>query len=167
MPPDDVRWDDARAGLLSDAAERDWAVDVYSEAFVARLPPAPAAGAILASLSARYRLAVLSNWPLATTIDRYVEAAGWSPYLRAVVVSQRVGAIKPYPAIFTAARAALGEPGAEEILHVGDDWAADVVGAKRAGWLAAFLRERPADSPLPASVRDATVVADLELDAAG
>ena len=108
---------------------------------------------------------MLSNWPLATTIDRYVEAAGWSPYLRAVVVSQRVGTIKPYPAIFAAARDALGQPEPGEILHVGDDWAADVVGAKRAGWLAAYLRVRPIDSPLPGSDRDATVVADVELDA--
>jgi HAD superfamily hydrolase (TIGR01509 family) len=163
-PPDDVRWDDEAAGLLSDAAERDWAADVYSREFVARLPPAPAAGAILATLAERHPLAVLSNWPLATTIDRYVEAAGWSPYLRAVVVSQRVGTIKPHPAMFAAARAALGQPEPGEILHVGDDWAADVVGAKRAGWLAAYLRDRPNDSPLPGSERDATVVADLELD---
>ena len=166
-PPDDVRWDDAAAALLSDAAERDWAVDIYSQAFVARLPPAPRAGSLLAALAPRYRLAVLSNWPLATTIDRYVEAAGWSQYLRAVVVSQRVGTIKPYPAIFAAARDALGRPDPGDILHVGDDWAADVVGAKRAGWRAAYLRDRPADSPLPGSERDDTVVADLELDDLG
>ena len=163
-PPDDVRWDDEAAGLLSDTAERDWAVDVYSHEFVARLPPAPAAGSLLAALAERYQLAVLSNWPLATTIDHYVEAAGWSPYLRAIVVSQRVGMIKPHPAIFAAARDALGQPQPGEILHVGDDWAADVVGAKRAGWLAAYLRDRPTDSPLPGSERDATVVADVELD---
>ncbi len=162
-PADDVPWDDAAAALLSEATERDWAVDVYSRAFVARLPPAPQAGSLLAALAPRYPLAILSNWPLATTIDRYVEAAGWSPYLRAVVVSQRVGSIKPRPAIFTAARDALGRPEPAAILHVGDDWAADVVGAKRAGWLAAYLRDRPADSPLPGSDRDDTVVADVEI----
>ena len=159
-PPDEVPWDDTAAGLLSDAAERDWAVDVYSGAFVDRLPPAPQAGSVLAALAPRYPLAVLSNWPLATTIDRYVDAAGWSPYLRAVVVSQRVGTIKPHPAIFAAAREALGQPDPGDILHVGDDWVADVVGAKRAGWLAAYLGP-PSDSPLPGSDRDATVVADL------
>ena len=71
-----------------------------------RRPP----GALLARLAPRYRLAILSNWPLAVTIDRYAEAAGWAPYLRAIVVSQRVGAIKPHPAIFAAALEALGEP---------------------------------------------------------
>ena len=53
------------------------------------------------------------------------------------------------------------------MLHVGDDWAADIVGAKQAGWRAAFLRDRPADSPLPGSERDGTAVADLEIDRLG
>ena len=57
------------------------------------------------------------------------------------------GTIKPHPAIFAAARTALGDPEPSAILHVGDDWAADVVGAKRAGWRAAWLASRPADSP--------------------
>ena len=117
----------------------------------------------MARLAPRYRLAILSNWPLAATIDRYVEAVGWAPHLAAVVVSQRVGTIKPHPAIFAAARAALGDPAPASILHVGDDWAADVVGAKRAGWRAAYLASRPHDSPLPGSERNDEVVADLEL----
>ena len=163
VPAPDARWDDAAVGLLSDDAERAWAVDVYSRGFVERLPPAPAAGALLARLAATYDLAILSNWPLATTIDRYAEAAGWSAFLAAIVVSQRVGTIKPRPAIFAAARTALGDPPPEAILHVGDDWAADVVGAARAGWRVAYVDRRPADSPLPSSQRDGSVVPDLEI----
>ncbi len=148
-PPADHHWDDAAAARLSRPDEVSWAVEVYSRGFVASLPPAPAAGALLERLAGSYRLGILSNWPLAATIDRYVEAAGWTPYLAAVVVSQRVGTIKPHPAIFAAARTALGDPEPTAILHVGDDWAADIVGAKRAGWRAAWLTSRPADSPLP------------------
>ena len=85
------------------------------------------------------------------------------PHLTAVTVSQRVGAIKPHPAIFAAARAALGGPPPDRILHVGDDWAADVVGARAAGWRVAYLLVRPADSPLPDSERDQSVVPDAEL----
>lgn len=162
-PPPEGRWDDAAAARLSTRDESDWAVDVYSRSFVAALPPAPAAGALLERLAGSHRLGILSNWPLAATIDRYVEAAGWAPHLAAVVVSQRVGTIKPHPAIFAAARAALGDPEPREILHVGDDWAADVVGAKRAGWRAAWLASRPADSPLPGSTRDDETEVDLEL----
>ncbi|MDQ1322883.1 MAG: hypothetical protein QG587_217 [Chloroflexota bacterium] len=163
-PPPDGRWDDGAAARLSTADEVDWAVEVYSLGFVASLPPAPTAGALLERLAGTYRLGILSNWPLAATIDRYVEAAGWAPHLSAVVVSQRVGTIKPHPAIFAAARTALGSPEPFEMLHVGDDWIADVVGAKRAGWRAAWLASRPADSPLPGSTRDDEAVPDLELD---
>jgi FMN phosphatase YigB (HAD superfamily) len=162
-PPPELRWDDAAAAALSHPEEIAWAVEVYSRAFVASLPAAPDAGRMIERLASRYRLAILSNWPLAATIDRYVAAAGWSPYLAAVVVSQRVGAIKPHPAIFAAARAALGDPEPASIIHVGDDWLADVAGARRAGWRAAYLRSRPDDSPLPGSARDDSVTADLEL----
>jgi FMN phosphatase YigB (HAD superfamily) len=156
-------WDQAAAATHSTQTEIDWAVEVYSVAFVDVLPAPPSVGPLLERLAEHRVLAILSNWPLAATIDRYVEAAGWRRHLRAIVVSQRVGTIKPHPAIFAAALEALGGPRPDRVLHVGDDWAADVVGAKRAGWRAAFLDARPADSPLPGSVRDAAVVADLEI----
>jgi FMN phosphatase YigB (HAD superfamily) len=162
-PSAEARWDQAGAAGLSEPAEIGWAVETYSRAFVEALPHSPLVGPLLARLARRYRLAILSNWPLAATIDRYVDAAGWSSHLAAVVISQRVGTIKPHPAIFAAARTALGDPPAATILHVGDDWAADVVGAARAGWRTAYLDARPADSPLPKSARDGSVVPDLEL----
>ena len=163
-PPSDVPWDQAAAAVHSTAAEVDGAVEVYSLAFIDALPAPPAVEPMLARLASRYDLAILSNWPLAATIDRYAAAAGWDRHLQAIVVSQRVGTIKPQPQIFEAARQALGGPRADTILHVGDDWAADVVGARQAGWRAAWLRSRPADSPLPNSHRSGDAVADLELD---
>lgn len=184
-PPAEEAWDNSAAAGWSDPAEIDWAVGVYSEAFVAGLPPDPAVGPLLARLARRHRLAILSNWPLAATIDRYVEAAGWAPHLSGVVVSQRVGVIKPHPAIFRAAEAALAAtappgpaagPGAPatgwadgplepaSILHVGDDPAADVAGAQAAGWRAALVRSRPPDSPLPELTPVGPVVPDLVLD---
>jgi FMN phosphatase YigB (HAD superfamily) len=163
-PPDaTARWDDAAAALLSDPGERAAAVEAYSAAFVAEVPAPRNVGPILAELAGRFPLAVLSNWPLAATVDRFVEEAGWSGYFQAIVVSQRVGAIKPAPEIFAVAAAALGRPG-EGILHVGDDWMADIVGAKRAGWLAAYLSARQGDSPLPSSAPDDSVRPDLVID---
>lgn len=164
-PPPQERWDDAAAARLSSPDEAAWAVEVYSGAFVDALPPTSGAGELLERLASRHRVAVLSNWPLAATIDRYCDAAGWTKHLTAIVVSQRVGTIKPHPAIFAAAREALGGPDPVRILHVGDDWAADVVGAKEAGWRAAWLATRPGDSPLPGSERDDTVEADAVIDA--
>ncbi len=163
-PPVDVRWDDAAAAGLVDPDEVAWAIEVYSRSFVDALPPPPGTAALLARLAARHRLAILSNWPLAATIDRYAEAAGWTPSLAAIVVSQRVGTIKPQPAIFEAARSALGDPDPARILHVGDDWVADIVGAKRVGWRVAYVLGRPADSPLPGSERGDTATEDVEPD---
>jgi HAD superfamily hydrolase (TIGR01509 family) len=166
MPPpgDDERWDQAAAAALSSPEEIDWAVDAYSGAFVRGMPIDPAVERALATLARRASLAILSNWPFALTIDRYAEAAGWLPHLRAIVISQRVGAIKPHPDIFAEARRLLGDPDPATILHVGDDWAADVVGAARAGWRTAFVARRPLDSPLPGSDPDGSVVPNLEID---
>jgi FMN phosphatase YigB (HAD superfamily) len=161
-PAPDARWDQADAARRSTGDEIEWALGVYSAAFIRGLPPHPAAGPLLERLAANHDLAIVSNWPLAAAIDHYVEAAGWLPYLRAVVVSQRVGVVKPHPAIFAEARRLLGDPPPDTILHVGDDWAADVVGASRAGWRVAIVRDRPDDSPLPSSERDGTVTPDLE-----
>lgn len=165
VPAPGQAWDDAAAATRSEPAEVAFATDVYSRAFVAAIPPPAMVGPLLAGLAVDHRLAVLSNWPLAVTIDRYIDAAGWAPHLAAVIVSERVGAIKPHPAIFRAAEAALGVGEGERstILHVGDDWVADVVGARRAGWRAAYLSGRPADSPLPTSDRDDGIEPDLEL----
>jgi FMN phosphatase YigB (HAD superfamily) len=162
-PPVGVPWNQAAAATLSTPDEIAWALEVYSSSFVGSLRPHPAAGPLLEAVAERYAVGILSNWPLAATIDRYVEAMGWTPWVRTVVISQRVGVIKPHPAIFAAARTLLGDPPAEAILHVGDDWAADVIGAARAGWRVAFVTRRPEDSPLPSSERDGTVEPDLEV----
>ncbi len=164
-PPSGAPWDEAALRRLVAPEEEAAVLDAYSAAFVALVPPRVEASAVLAELAGRRRLGIVSNWPLGATIDRYVAARGWSAYLAAVVVSERVGAIKPDLAIFRAAEAALGVgPEARgRILHVGDDPLADVAGARGAGWRAALLRGRPDDSPLPIGVVDEGVGPDLEL----
>jgi len=163
-PPPDERWDDTAAAALVANDEIDAIVETYSRAFVEAMPAVTGAGDVLAGLAGRgFQVAILSNWPLAITIDRYVAAAGWTRHLAGVFVSQRIGTIKPHPAIFAFAADALGRtPG--ELLHVGDDWAADVVGARAAGWRVAYLRDQQADTPLPTSERTSDDTPDIELD---
>ena len=176
-PQPEHRWNDHDAAELVRPGEIDVVVEAYSGAFVARMTPVPDASGTLERLAARgFALAILSNWPLALTIDRFAEAHGWMQWLRAIIVSQRVGTIKPHPTIFRAAEEALGLDGADggpaggRILHVGDDWAADVVGAHDAGWRTAYLRNRQVDTPLPTSepdddlTTDARVQPDLVID---
>jgi HAD superfamily hydrolase (TIGR01509 family) len=164
-PPEaPARWDDAAAGTLLEPDELEFTIETYSAAFVATMTPLPGVGPLLERLKARgFRLSILSNWPLAATIERYVEEHGWARHLDAVIVSQRIGTIKPHPEIFRQAAAILGSP-PERILHVGDDWAADVVGASRAGWRTAYLRNRQTDTPLPTSAPDNAVEPDLVID---
>jgi len=175
-PPADERWDDDAAAALVDQDEVAAVAEAYGAEFVSRMDPVPDATETLERLSGRgFALAILSNWPLAATIDRFAAARGWLPYFRAIVVSQRVGWIKPHAAIFRAAEAALGlrEGSGGTILHVGDDWAADVVGASQAGWRAAYLRGRRFDTPLPTSepgdglVNGVKVTPDLEIHELG
>lgn len=163
-PAEDDGWDDAAALRLTEPDEVAAAVEVYSAAFVATMRPVAGAAEALENLAGRgFRLAVLSNWPLAATVDRYIEAQGWSRWFKAIVVSQRVGIIKPHPAIFAHAVAALGTPG-ERILHVGDDWVADIAGARAAGWHAAYFRGRQVDSPLPSSIPGQQLQPDFVID---
>lgn len=164
-PPRPPRtWDDAAAAARSSPEEVATIVDCYSAATIAHLRPSPDALPVLRRLrDLGYGLAILSNWPHAATIDRYAEHQGWTRHLDAIVVSQRVGAIKPHRRIFEVAAEALdaSPPG---LLHVGDDWAADVVGAVAAGWRAAYLVDHQRDTPLPTSARTAAVMPTLELD---
>lgn len=185
-PGREARWDDVEAASQVAPEEVDAVVDAYSAAFIDGMRPVRDATATLERLSATgFALAILSNWPLAVTIDRFAEANGWLPFLHAIVVSQRVGTIKPHPSIFRAAERELGFAqasaatgvaelaGRRSILHVGDDWAADVVGAARAGWRTAYLHGRQADTPLPTSepgdglAAGEGIVADLTLDELG
>jgi len=163
-PSDDQPWDEAEVEPRVNRDEVAAAVETYSDAFVDLMSPLPDADPVLRAAAERgFRLGILSNWPLARTIDRYVDAHDWRPMLTAVVVSQTVGVIKPHPAIFAAAAAAL-DATPPALLHVGDDWAADVVGAHRAGWRIAYLRGHQGDTPLPTSEPDTTMRPDLELD---
>ncbi|MGA3056846.1 MAG: HAD family hydrolase [Candidatus Limnocylindrales bacterium] len=158
------RWDDVAAAAFSEPLEVASLLDAYAAIFVERTSVPPEIEPLLRRLSGRYKIGILSNWPLALAIDRYVEAAGWSRHLSAVVVSQRVGCVKPLPGIFELAARELGLASGPSILHVGDDIGADVVGAQRVGWRAAWVRIKPEDSPLPAAAPVSGVVPDLTLD---
>ena len=166
--PADERWDQAARGALVGAGRRSAGRSRCTAPRSSRVVPAdPTVERIARAALARYAtLAILSNWPLAATIDRYAEAAGWSPHLTAIVVSQRVGTIKPHPAIFAEARRLLGGPEP----RCDPPRRGRLGGGRRrrsSGRLARGVRPARGrdDSPLPASERDDTVVADLEIDA--
>jgi FMN phosphatase YigB (HAD superfamily) len=172
VPPPGARWDDAALSGYSDPGEIEAVLSPYADAFVRTTPVPPDIGPMLERLARRYRLAVISNWPLTLSIERFLDAAGWRRYLTAVVVSHRVGVIKPRPEIFETAARELGVASGPSILHVGDDLGADVLGAHNVGWRAAWVRLKPEDSPLPVAPPapgekpDLTIDSVLDLEAA-
>ena len=81
---------------------------------------------------AGFKLAIVSNWE--SPLDPLTERLGIADYFDAIVASHdvRVRSEKPDPHIFNYALAAVGVS-AEEVVHVGDTYEADIVGARNMG----------------------------------
>ena len=79
-----------------------------------------------------FKLAIVSNWD--TPLDPLTERLGIAEYFDAIVASHdvRVRSEKPDPHIFNYALAEVGVS-AEEAVHIGDTYAADIVGARGVG----------------------------------
>lgn len=85
-------------------------------------------------------LGVISNFY--GNVDRLLDEAGLLPLFEVVLDSNVEGLSKPDPEIFHLAARRLGLPG-HEILHVGDSFPKDVLGAHAAGWKTAWLVPSP------------------------
>ncbi|MCK6426026.1 MAG: HAD family hydrolase [Burkholderiaceae bacterium] len=98
----------------------------------------------LERLAARGPLLALSNG------NADLAATGLTRWFVGGVSARGVGVAKPDARIFAAACARLG-CAPQEVMHIGDDWRLDIVGARRAGLHSAWLR-RPglAHTPGPA-----------------
>jgi HAD superfamily hydrolase (TIGR01549 family) len=108
--------------------------------------------ATLETLASRYRLAVLSNFDHAPTIERVLAAYGIRDRFEAVIVSGDVGWRKPRPEIFAEAFRQLRVGPAEAIL-VGDTPEGDVLGAQGVGmdviWIDDGSKPLPPGAPSP------------------
>ncbi|MFA6561945.1 MAG: HAD-IA family hydrolase [Verrucomicrobiia bacterium] len=90
------------------------------------------------------KVGLLSNWD--HRLRPVLEGLGLMPLLDAVTISCEVGAEKPDPKIFHAAWSALGVARGDEVLHVGDSYRDDVLGALAVG-MGAVLAERAGKHP--------------------
>ena len=81
---------------------------------------------------AGFKLAIVSNWD--TPLDPLTERLGIAHYFDVIIASHdaRVRSAKPDPHIFNYTLAAVGVS-AEEAVHVGDTYEADIIGAKGVG----------------------------------
>lgn len=105
------------------------------EVFIAarnQIEPYPEVRTALARLAARVPLYALSNG------NACVERVGLGRYFRGAIDAAEAGAAKPDPRIFARLIAMAGARPAA-LLHVGDDAAADVGGARAAGLATAWM----------------------------
>jgi putative hydrolase of the HAD superfamily len=113
------------------------------------------AGALLAALAGRARIAIVSNNLFDEQSDK-LRVCGLDRFVDALVVSEKVGVSKPDPAIFAAALERM-QCSAGEAVMVGDSWTADIAGARAAGiravWFNPLMLPRPADEPPVAELR--------------
>ncbi len=93
----------------------------------------------LERLSSRYRLLAVSNG------NADLAATGLSRWFTGSVSAQKAGVAKPDRRIFEQACAALA-CAPDAVMHVGDDHAADIIGARAAGLNTAWLRREPAQA---------------------
>lgn len=87
---------------------------------------------VLGTLAKQYRLGLLSNYPCSHTIRGSLERNGVAGYFHAIVISGEVGFVKPHSRPFERIIEAL-EVTPKETVYVGDNWLADIQGAKRMG----------------------------------
>ncbi|MGB9778811.1 MAG: HAD family hydrolase [Candidatus Bathyarchaeales archaeon] len=90
--------------------------------------------------NAGFKLIVVSNVSSSKNLKTYMRKAGVPDYFDAVIASGEVGYEKPSPEIFKIASRALNIP-TSSILHVGDKYEEDYLGAYNAG-LNALLIDR-------------------------
>lgn len=125
--------------LPDDAAAEEFASLHYGHYRRLRRPIA-GARALLRALKPHYRLGIVTNNRTEEQVDK-LAALGMTPLIDALITSEDVGVTKPDPRIFRVALERLGAQPAETVL-VGDNWTADVLGARAAGirpvWLNRF-----------------------------
>lgn len=100
------------------------------------------AAAALARLAARYPILALTNG------NADLHETGLSRWLVGAVGARECGVAKPDARIFQAACERLGVQPAQ-VLHVGDDWRLDIVGARAAGMHTAWVRREAGEGPAP------------------
>jgi len=116
------------------------------EAFLAVIELPEGVLPLLERLAGRYRLGLLSNYPDGDAVRTSMQQIGILHLFQQVVVSGDVGYCKPHATPFrTLAECLAVEP--EAILFVGDNWLADVQGAKRSGMKAALITQHAPIDP--------------------
>ncbi len=95
---------------------------------------------LLQKLARQYRLALVSNYPCGRSIRDSLTKIGLTELFECIVVSGEVGFVKPHPRPFETMIDELGlSP--QRCVYVGDNWLADIQGAKKLGMGAVLTKQ--------------------------
>jgi len=108
--------------------------------FLSQVQSPPYLHRVLETLSRQHRLALLSNYPSGPDIRSSLSKIHITKYFNAIVISGEVGYVKPQPRPFQTMIDQLGAS-PSQIVYVGDNWFADIQGAKRMGLQAIWTRQ--------------------------
>jgi putative hydrolase of the HAD superfamily len=124
-------------------------IGVLAEAYIDKLSTYPhlIAGAleVLRYLKPRYPLHILTNG-FTRIQQRKLESSGIQGFFTQVIDAERVGVKKPDPIIFERAEE-LVSARQEELLMIGDDLEADIMGARNRGWQTIYLNDSGVSDP--------------------
>ncbi len=110
----------------------------------------PGARELLEQLSRQATLGLITNG-LGEVVRARIDRLGLEQYFDAIVISGEVGTSKPGTEIFDLMFEALGHPGKEEVLMIGDSPSSDIAGADSFGIAACWYN--PSQKPQPDGVR--------------
>jgi HAD superfamily hydrolase (TIGR01549 family) len=135
----------AAIGMTLSEADADGIAAAYRAGYVPSWRPMRGAADLLAAVRPHARIGVISNNLIEETREKlaFCELAS---LVDVVVVSGDEGTSKPDPRIFHIALDRLGVAAGDAVM-VGDSWAADIVGAARAGIRAVWFNPRRAPVP--------------------
>jgi HAD superfamily hydrolase (TIGR01549 family) len=115
-------------------------IETRYKAFVRAIEVSSDVPSLLTKLRDQYRLGLVSNYPCSRSIEGSLKRTGLRDLFEAVVVSGDLGYAKPHPKPFEMMLDHL-KLLPEECLFVGDNWLADVQGAKRMGMPAILISQ--------------------------
>ncbi len=116
-------------------------IRVMHDSFVDSVVPGEGAEEVLRGVKDRgYRTGLLSNYSQGDAIRASLGNLGFDRWLDVVLVSSDMGLVKPHPEIFIEAARLMGLA-PEEIVYVGDNPSADVVGASGVGMRTAHITQ--------------------------
>lgn len=123
-----------------DQTQIDTLNQVRYDSFVQSISETNGLKEFLCKLKSTCSLVLISNYPCGRSITSSLEKTGLSDSFDRVIVSGDIGYVKPHTLPFEMVLDHFGIR-ADECLHIGDNWFADIQGAKRIGMNAVLTKQ--------------------------